>query len=235
MAPNAAEPRIAGGGAAKAASRSAPRVMTPAVLAARLQWGAAVFLSLGALALSFYGLSWAARLQGALPLKPGTDLLLENLPWLDATPFLSYGFVGLHAVFFLFWLKREPRRVPYLLAQLALFMAVRDVFIALTPVAAPVGTLPIYGGGPMGGFDNTMIFENELFFSGHAGTPFLYFLMSRRAPWLAWTCLVLSGLMGAGVLLTRNHYAIDVLGAWFVTYAVHSLGRKLLGKLDFKP
>ncbi len=206
--------------------------MTPDAIVARLRFGGAVCLSLGALALSFYGLSWAARLQGALPLKPGTDLILERLPWVDATPLLSYGFVALHAVFFLYWFKREPRRVPYLLAQLALFMLVRNVFIALTPVAAPEGILPIYRGGPMGGFDNTMNFENELFFSGHTGTPFLYFLMSRRTPWLAWPCLIFSGLMGVGVLLTRNHYAIDVVGAWFITYAVHSLGRKLLGRLD---
>jgi hypothetical protein len=38
--------------------------------------------------------------------------------------------------------------------------------------------------------------------------------------------------MGAGVLLTRNHFPIDVLGAYFVTYSTWVMGRGLFAGLD---
>jgi hypothetical protein len=38
--------------------------------------------------------------------------------------------------------------------------------------------------------------------------------------------------MGTCVLLARNHYTIDVIGAYFVTYAIYRLSLVLFGRLD---
>jgi hypothetical protein len=77
-----------------------------------------------------------------------------------------------------------------------------------------------------------MFFDNELFFSGHTGIPFLYFLICRSPSWGRYLYLACSIAMGVCVLLTHNHYAIDVLGAYFMTYSIHALSRRLLHRLD---
>ena len=79
-----------------------------------------------------------------------------------------------------------------------------------------------------------MAFNNENFFSGHTGVPFLLFLLFR-VKWVRAVFLVESVAMGACVLLTRNHYTIDVLGAYFMTYAIYRLGLFLFGWLDDTP
>ena len=47
--------------------------------------------------------------------------------------------------------------------------------------------------------------------------------------------MLLSIVMAASVVLTRNHYTMDVLGAYFVTYSVYALSCWLLGWLDPGP
>lgn len=40
--------------------------------------------------------------------------------------------------------------------------------------------------------------------------------------------------MGIGVLVSRNHYWIDVLGAYFMTYSIYVLGTKMWDAADLK-
>jgi len=59
----------------------------------------------------------------------------------------------------------------------------------------------------------------------------LYYLFCPY-PWYRRFFLASTVLMGVSVLLTRNHYTLDVLGAFFMTYGIYALSRKLLGFLD---
>src|SRR5207249_132495 len=64
--------------------------------------------------------------------------------------------------------------------------------------------------------------HNDLFFSLHTALPFLGFLAFRTRA-VRWSCLAFSILLGATVLLGRNHYSVDVAAAYLITYAVFRL------------
>ena len=175
------------------------------------------------------------RYRDGFIFPPGVDLVCRVIPLKDWTAFLSGGFILFIAGFFIYWLLHEPKRVPYLVIATAMLMLVRDAFLLLTPVAALPGLMPLYQGGLGNGLHGVLLHDQELFFSGHTGVPFLYFLLCRRRPAVAYACLAMAGLNGVGVLLTRNHYSIDVLGAFFIVPTIAALTRILFGRLDPEP
>lgn len=193
-----------------------------------LGWTGFGLLLLGA---AYALLAVLCRYRAGLPLAPGHDPFCALLPLKDWTGFLSGGFLLYLAAFYLYWLLREPARVPYLVIATGVLMLVRDLFLLLTPVAALPGLMPLYKGGAAAALHGTLLYDQELFFSGHAGVPFLYCLLSRGHPTVAAACLAVALLNGAGVLLTRNHYTLDVLGAFFIVPTIVLITRALFGGL----
>lgn len=196
-----------------------------------------VRFALGAsfLLLSFVIFHFMARFHGTLPLRSGVDPLFFILPIKDWTMLLTWGWLAFHVLAVLSWLRWEREQLPFILGTIGLFMIVRNVFITFTPVGIPEGIIPLYTQPALSAMRDILIFDHELFFSGHTGTPFLYFLLSRGPrPWRGFL-LGFSILMAIGVLLTRNHYTIDVLGAYFITYAIYRLSRSLLLGLKGPP
>ncbi len=63
----------------------------------------------------------------------------------------------------------------------------------------------------------------DLFFSGHTATTFLLLLYAWRWPRLRWPALVGHALVVASVFLSHLHYAVDVVGAYAVTFALFTL------------
>ena len=63
----------------------------------------------------------------------------------------------------------------------------------------------------------------DLFFSGHTATTFLLVLYLWPRPRLRAVALAAHVLVVASVLLARLHYAIDVVGAWAITFALFAL------------
>jgi hypothetical protein len=157
---------------------------------------------------------------------------VRELPRLDWSWPLSQGFVLFLCGFFAYWLRRDHQRVAYLVTATALLMLVRDAFVLLTPVGPLPGLIPLYSGAAVTGIRNRLEFDGELFFSGHAGVPFLYFLLTRDKRAVSLVCLGVSLMNGLGVLLTRNHYSIDVLGAYVIVPTIVQLNRRLFGWLD---
>ena len=184
-------------------------------------------LSLGLLALSALMLHWAGAAHETLHLPAGTDPVLTRLPLVDATPLLSWGWLLFNAAALAAACAYERPRLPYLIATVALFAAIRNVFIVITPVGPPLGLIKLYNGDFLSPLRGSIFSDEELFFSGHTGLPFLYYLMFRRPPGFREFCLFFSCLMAVAVLLTRNHYAIDALGAFFTTYSIHALSLRL--------
>jgi hypothetical protein len=172
------------------------------------------------------------RYVDALVAPSSTDLVLRNIPRWDATWILSYGWMCLHAFTLATVFLLVPRRMPYIFATVSLFIAIRVVFLVLTPLGPPAQNLDMTRINPLFALGKGMLtFNNENFFSGHTGLPYLFFLIHRE-PWLKAVFLAASILMGTCVLLARNHYAIDVLGAYFTTYAIYRLSRWTFGRLD---
>lgn len=186
----------------------------------------------GLLAAGIAVFCWLGALHDARPLPSGHDPLLGLLPRPDVEFLLSWVWIGFHPAVWACWARRERSRLPYFFGMIGFWMIVRSLFIALNPVGPPAGIERIYEGGALSFLQGRFIFDNELFFSGHAGAPYLYSLLSRERPVLARACLAFSVLMGAGVLLSRNHYFIDVAAAYFMTYSIHALGRRWLKGLD---
>jgi len=169
-------------------------------------------------------LGWAAD-HRAMP--SGSDWLLRHLPYLNVLPVLSWGWLGLHVFAGAAAILYYPRRIPFLVFLLGLFIGIRSVFIFLSPIGPPVGMLdmskldslfaPILG---------TWTFQNEFVFSGHTSIPFLFFLFFET-PRLKAIMLAGSLTMGVCVLLSHEHYSVDVLGAYFVSYSIFVLAEKL--------
>jgi len=63
----------------------------------------------------------------------------------------------------------------------------------------------------------------DLFFSGHVATTFLLWLYCRPHPRLGPAALAAHLAMVAIVLLSHLHYAIDVVGAWAITFSLFAL------------
>lgn len=197
-----------------------------------LRWLGWTGFGLALLGAAYALLALLCRYRDGLPFAPGHDPFCAVLPLKDWTGFLSGGFLLFLASFYAYWLWREPARVPYLVVATGVLMLVRDLFLLLTPVAALPGLMPLYKGGAAAALHGTLLHDNELFFSGHAGVPFLYCLLSRGHRAVAAACLAVSVLNAAGVLLTRNHYSLDVLGAYFIVPTIALITRRLFGSLD---
>lgn len=169
-------------------------------------------------------LGWAADHRS---LPSGSDWLLRRLPYLNVLPVLSWGWLALHLYAGSAAILYYPRRIPFLLFLLGLFIGIRSVFIFLSPIGPPHGMLdmskldslfaPIMG---------TWTFQNEFVFSGHTSIPFLFFLFFETRGLKA-TMLCGSLVMGLCVLLSHEHYSVDVLGAYFVSYSIFVLAEKL--------
>ncbi|OGR88732.1 MAG: hypothetical protein A3J74_07300 [Elusimicrobia bacterium RIFCSPHIGHO2_02_FULL_57_9] len=174
-------------------------------------------------------LGWVAD-QRTLP--TGSDWLLRRLPTINVLPMLSWGWLALNLYAGGAAIAYYPRRIPFLLFVLSLFLAIRGVFIFLSPIGHPTGMMD------MSKLDflfsyliGTWTFQNEFVFSGHTSIPFLFFLFFETF-WLKLLLLSGSIVMAVCVLLSHNHYSVDVLGAYFVSYSIYVLAGKLYGYIQ---
>jgi hypothetical protein len=181
---------------------------------------------------SFFLWSLVGQQVDGRALPHGADVLLDRLPVVDLVPVLTLGWLATHllAIYVCVWYC--PRRWAYLLATLGLLIVVRTLFVAFNPLGAPQGMLSLNASYLLSPLKGILAFENEFFFSGHTALPYLYALVFWSVPWARRSFLSLSILMAVAVLLTRNHYTMDVLGAYFITYSVYALSRSLLRWLD---
>ncbi|MFA5745034.1 MAG: phosphatase PAP2-related protein [Candidatus Paceibacterota bacterium] len=154
------------------------------------------------------------------------DLLLDNLPVVD----LSFIIVEIALVAIvlgvLFLIYVRPRYLLFTLKTVALFIAVRSLFISLTHM----GIYPDSIGLGTGFFDATysyLNFQTGFFFSGHTGMPFLMALIFWNKPGERNLLLILSFVLGVSVLLAHTHYSIDVLAAPFMAYGIFNIAKYL--------
>ncbi len=147
--------------------------------------------------------------------NPVTDVVLSNIARVNVDAFFVYGMFLLVAFVTLLCLA-HPKRLPFTLFALSLFVLVRCVFVSLTHIA-PFIPAPPSGFSP--GITKAF-FGGDLFFSGHTGSPFLLALIYWREVGLRNLFLLWSAFFGVIVLLGHHHYSIDVLAAFFITYGI---------------
>lgn len=204
------------------------RALWPAVLAA-LAFRYACYGAMTALAV------WNERRPA--PTLP--DLALQHLPYVEWVARANYWLWLLCYLPLAAWfLVTEPRRWVRYMVTGGLVSLARGVSMVLTGLGPPD---PARAGPGLGDrsfaqafgalMSPVQIFEKgvlsayltqDLFFSGHAATTFLLLLYLWRRPRLRAVALAAHALVVASVLLARIHYAIDVVGAWAVTFAIYA-------------
>lgn len=70
------------------------------------------------------------------------------------------------------------------------------------------------------GYDFT--FGGDLFFSGHVAYTFLFYLVLRDTP-IKYLVLFFHVVITLSTIIGRFHYAIDVIGAYAITYSLYKL------------
>lgn len=163
----------------------------------------------------------ASHVAGAVPLH---DLFLDILPVMNVDDVVFEGAL-FFVVFALVVALQKPLRLPFVLKSFALFYLTRSFFMILTHSAPPLheSYLPsatrldrlVLGSG------------DDLFFSGHTGAPFLMALLYWDDIYLRVIFVLTSLIFGTAVLLGHLHYSIDVFAAFFITYGIYHLARRL--------
>lgn len=179
----------------------------------------------GSLVLNYFAGSYADMAGNAA--VPSPDLAWRALPLVDLRHLYGWGFGGFVAAAVLCGCFRERRRAAFIAWSYALLIAVRCFCMVLTPMQLPPEAVPVIHDPIYLWVGRFVTFRNDLFFSSHTAMPYLAFLV-YRGRWIKRGFLAISILMAATVILGRLHYSIDVVGAYFITYAVHQLNARRL-------
>jgi hypothetical protein len=174
------------------------------------------------------------------PMPPLRDVALDHVPRVDWVVRHNYHLWLVAWLPLALWFLRRDR------AACLRFLWLGGVVSLLRAV-----TIPLTGLGPVDGLDQNagadaatlwrswlaivnpwsaltsdaphVALTKDLFFSGHVATTFLLWLYCRRIPRLGGVALVAHVGTTAAVLFAHLHYAIDVVGAWAVTFSVYVL------------
>ena len=122
----------------------------------------------------------------------------------------------------------QPKKIPFVLKSIALFVFIRSIFITLTHIG-PFPDETLFSSNPARWF-NKFAFGGDLFFSAHTGLPFLMSLVFWDNKTLRYIFIVTAAFFGAIVLLGHFHYSIDVFAAFFITYAIFHMAEFIFEK-----
>jgi len=186
-----------------------------------LSFVSSVVILLGALSVNFYAAMYAVEKAS----NPVTDIVLSNIRVYDVDTIFIYGPLVLW-IFAGCILLIEPRRIPFTLKSIALFVVIRSIFISLTHI----GSFPTHLTIPPASFINDFTSTEDLFFSAHTGLPFLLALIFWEHKYLRTLFIGASLLFGTIVLLGHLHYSIDVLSAFFITYTIYHIAERVFPK-----
>jgi len=154
-----------------------------------------------------------------------TDIILDNLPVVNVDFIYSTGaaiFIFIVALIALY----DPRRISFILKSSALFLIIRSLFMVLTHIAPPPDALYLDSSD----FLHKLSSGDDLFFSAHTGLPFLFSLIFWHDKKYKWLFLICTLLGASAVLLGHLHYSIDVFSAFFITFGIFKISKKVFHK-----
>lgn len=159
----------------------------------------------------------------SLDLKPIYDPILEKIPIVDVGVFATYGLVFIYGASFIYLkpLLGGKKEAEFWFILSSSFI-VRTFFCLITAFGPPLGFFPIEEKGLYFLLKKAgLVFQNDLFFSGHTAAPFGFFLFfdDKTAKIIF---LIGTAVMGILMLLLHHHYVIDVLAAPVFIWAVYS-------------
>lgn len=154
-----------------------------------------------------------------------TDIILDNIPVFNVDFIFVEGFT-LFWFFIVLLQVREPKTLPFVLKSIALFILIRSIFVSLTHLAIP----PQHSFTDPGYLFKKFTSQDDLFFSSHTGSPFLFALIYWENKRLRTIFMLVSVFFGTAVLLGHLHYSIDVFAAFFITYGIYNIARYFFQK-----
>ncbi|MSR71121.1 MAG: hypothetical protein EXS50_00395 [Candidatus Taylorbacteria bacterium] len=176
-------------------------------------------LLIASIIINFYAGTFAA----AKASNSVTDLVLDNIKVYNVTEIFIFGPLFMWIFVTILCLK-EPRRIPFVLKNIAFFVLIRSIFITMTHIGPYPDHLIL-------GYNTRLLtdftFGGDLFFSAHTGLPFLMALVFGKNIYLRIIFFCASVFFGAIVLMAHLHYTIDVLSAFFITYTIYHIAKFL--------
>jgi len=152
------------------------------------------------------------------------DIILSNIPAYDIDGIFVYG-TGIFISFIVALVLFEPKKLPFTIKTIALFVVIRSFFISLTHIGVDPSAINI---------DSNLLLKfgpgGDLFFSGHTGLPFLMALIYWRSAVLRYVFIATSMTFAVVVLLGHLHYTIDVASAYFITFTIFHIAQRLFPK-----
>ncbi len=154
------------------------------------------------------------------------DFVLDTIPAMDVS---IPTFVIIWSIVLLVFYRifQNPHLFLVVAYGFILMCILRILTISMLPLNPPAGLIvlkdPIaniaYGG-------NGIFITKDLFYSGHTGNMFLFFLCLERK-WDKIFALIASFLVGILVMIQHIHYSIDVIAAFIFTYFIYLGAKKL--------
>jgi len=154
------------------------------------------------------------------------DYVLDAIPAIDVS-IPTFVIIWSVVVLVFYRIYQNPRLFLLIAYGFILMCLARILTISLLPLNPPAGIITLkdpianiaYGG-------NGIFITKDLFYSGHTGNMFLFFLC-LEAKWDKIIALTASFLIGLLVLIQHIHYSIDVIAAFIFTYFIYLAAKKL--------
>ena len=154
------------------------------------------------------------------------DFVLDAIPAMDVS-IPTFAIIWSVVLLVFYRIYQNPRLFLVVAYGFILMCVLRVLTISLLPLHPPPGLIvlkdPIaniaYGG-------NGIFITKDLFYSGHTGNMFLFFLCLEHK-WDKIIALIASFLVGILVMVQHIHYSIDVFAAFLFTYFIYLGAKKL--------
>lgn len=159
------------------------------------------------------------------------DILLDTIPVINVGYIFFQG-AFIFVLFVIVLLALDPVFIPFTFENVALFIFARSVFMNMTHLSAP--SVEYYKYIEHEHHVQSVLFTlssgNDLFFSGHAGTPFLLALIFWHKKQYRYLFLFCSVVASVAVIVGHLHYTIDVFSSFFITFGVFEAAKKFFKK-----
>lgn len=188
--------------------------------------------SVGLLTISLVANYYATAYASERASNAVSDIILSNIPLFNVDVVFIFGPLVFWAIIAAVCIY-EPRKIPFMLKSVGIFVIVRSLFISLTHIGpypdhivTDLGGLMLMHTWKLGNF-LTFSSGGDLFFSSHTGLPFLMALVFWKDLPVRIFCLGSAVFFAVVVLLGHLHYSIDVASAFFITYTIYHIAERL--------
>ena len=148
------------------------------------------------------------------------DFILNHTPYLNVLWFADAIVLLAIASFLIFiFSEKKWKEIPFYAMILGIYALLRATLSYINPLGNPAPN--------PGGLGLPFLPNGGMFPSGHVGTIFLFFLLSKNKS-KRW-CIYFLGLLITEIIimiLSKGHYTIDIVGAFFIAYTLWKVGEE---------